>query len=105
MALSKSRRYALAILGMTAAFAVYGYGFYNSPVMNPDFRAQQDVLAHYAKSQGNQEAVRMLAEAYWQRNPDVAADSYFGRNGKMGTFGAREHYDRHGRKEGRRWGQ
>ncbi|MEX2616669.1 MAG: hypothetical protein WD767_11280 [Alphaproteobacteria bacterium] len=105
MTFSKSRRYALAILGLTVAFAVYGYGIYHSPVMNPDFRAQQDLLAHYATSQHSSEEIRMLAEAYWLRNPDVAADSYFGRNGKMGILGAREHYDRHGRKEGRRWGQ
>ena len=48
-------------------------------------------------------AERMLAEAYWSRYPDVAADAVFGRTGKMGIYGAREHYQRHGRHEGRIW--
>ncbi len=105
MTLSANHRYALAILCLAIAFAVYGYGFSRSPMMNPDLRAQQELLARYARNQGNFAEIRMLAEAYWERNPDVASDSYFGRDGKMGIYGAREHYDRHGRKEGRQWGQ
>lgn len=104
MSLTINRRYAGAALGLAIAYAVYGYGFSRSPGMNPDLRTQQELLARYAKSQGNPAEIRALAEAYWQRNPDVAADSYFGRDGEMGVFGAREHYDRHGRKEGRLWG-
>ncbi|WP_363797439.1 hypothetical protein ABU614_19785 [Lysobacter firmicutimachus] len=37
------------------------------------------------------------ASAYLQANPDVAADSYYGQN-------PLEHYQRHGRSEGRAWG-
>lgn len=45
-----------------------------------------------------------LAEAYWNRYPDVAANAIFGRNSRLGIGGAREHYNLHGRKEGRVWG-
>ena len=105
MSLSLKRRYILSFIGLAIAFAIYGYGFSRSPAMNPNYRTQQEMLASYAKGQGNAAEIRMLAEAYWQRNPDVAMDSYFGRDGKLGLFGAREHFDRHGRAEGRRWGQ
>jgi hypothetical protein len=97
-------RIALAAAAFIGAIAVYGYGIARSPLLNAETRAQQQVLARFALQQASPDEVRALAEAYWQRNPDVAQDSFFGRNGKMGIFGAREHYDRHGRKEGRRWG-
>lgn len=38
---------------------------------------------------------RMLAEIYWSKYPDVAADAYFGKNGRLGVYGPREHYRRH----------
>lgn len=44
-----------------------------------------------------------VAEAYWHCYPDVAQDSYFGQSGPLGILGAREHYERHGRREGRIW--
>ena len=46
-----------------------------------------------------------LADAYWRRYGDVAADSVVGRDGALGVFGAREHYNRHGRRENRIWGE
>jgi hypothetical protein len=49
-------------------------------------------------------AERRLAERYWQRYPDIAANGHFGRQGSFGIHGAREHYQRHGRHEGRLWG-
>lgn len=46
---------------------------------------------------------RRSAEAYWACYPDVARDGYFGEEGPLGILGAREHFDRHGFREGRIW--
>lgn len=42
------------------------------------------------------------AECYWNRYPDVASNSSFGRS--AGLAGARKHFDTFGQKEGRIWG-
>ena len=44
-----------------------------------------------------------LADSYWRRNADVESHPRFGRNGGMGVYGARAHFNWHGRKEGRLW--
>lgn len=49
-------------------------------------------------------AEEKLAHAYWLRYPDVAANPLYGEKGRLGVLGAREHYMRHGRREGRVWG-
>lgn len=46
---------------------------------------------------------RASAVAYWKCYPDVATDPYFGISGPLGMLGAREHFERHGRREGRVW--
>lgn len=46
---------------------------------------------------------KMLAEAYWRRYPDVAADPEFGMSGTLGYAGAFEHYRRYGQQEERVW--
>jgi hypothetical protein len=46
---------------------------------------------------------KRFAAAYWRENPDVGNSTYFGPKGPFGVFGAREHYTRHGKQEGRRW--
>jgi len=48
---------------------------------------------------------RKLAEAYWQRNPDVAKSPVWGRESPLGILGARDHYRFCGKREGRKWGE
>ena len=95
-----------AVAGLCAAcsLAIYGYGIADSPLANPEIHAQRELLIRHAALTADPAEARSVADAYWQRNPDVARDRYYGRNGKLGIFGAREHFDQHGRKEGRRWG-
>lgn len=50
-------------------------------------------------------ALQARARDYWQRNPDVAGDAYYGNDGPLGVLGARQHYEDHGRREGRQWVQ
>lgn len=87
------------------ALGAFVVGAVNSPAVD-GIRAQERVVLnkHARRAAVDIEYERAVAEAYWQRNPDVAADAFFGRDGALGLFGAREHYDRHGRAEGRRWG-
>lgn len=62
--------------------------------------------AHLMQGAGGGAAVsfdKESAEAYWACYPDVGRDSYFGASGPLGILGAREHYERHGRSEGRIW--
>lgn len=50
------------------------------------------------------EKEKELANAYWQRYPDIAGNEIWGRSGSMGLLGARDHYQYFGKKEGRIWG-
>ena len=94
----------------SAAFAVgvvvYGAAVVHSPVID-DVLAQERIVLnkHARRDRVNVEREQAFAEAYWRRNPDVAENTFFGENGALGLFGAREHFDRHGRSEGRRWGR
>lgn len=92
-------------LAFVFSLVVFAIGIVHSPVIDDVLAQERVVLNKHARSD-QVDLVREtgFAQAYWARNPDVAASSFFGVNGALGTFGAREHYDRHGRLEGRRWG-
>ncbi|MBI1209527.1 MAG: hypothetical protein GC191_19870 [Azospirillum sp.] len=96
---------ALLWLGVAAAFGLYAQGFVNSVAGDGAARDRQLYLRQVMALRSLDLAgERALAEAYWSRNPDVAADAVFGEHGRMGLFGARQHYQLHGHREGRRWG-
>jgi len=85
---------------------LFGAAIVRSPVLE-DSIAQERVVVnkHARRDKVNIERETAFAKAYWARNPDVAQSSYCGEGGALGVFGAREHYDRMGRAEGRAWGQ
>ncbi len=88
-----------------AGFALYFWGATNSPVLNSTLAAQKAFVAGVIRSNVTDPArEKALADAYLNRNPDVAQDAYFGRHGKLGLAGARAHYERYGKAEGRKWG-
>ena len=49
-------------------------------------------------------AETVLAEAYWDRYPDVAKTVIWGRTSSLGLMGPRDHYRYVGKYEGRVWG-
>lgn len=51
------------------------------------------------------EGEEALAAIYWQRYTDVAVNDYYGEKGRLGTIGARRHFQDFGRAEGRKWGR
>ena len=90
--------------GITLALMAYAIGAWDSPLLDRERRAQRDFVSRYALMVARDETVeRGLAERYWAQYADVAADASFGRNGSFGVWGAREHFNRHGRREGRHW--
>ncbi len=104
--MGQHRMYVAGAAIFAASLVVFGFGIAWSPIFD-DVLAQERVVInkHARRDRVNVERELSLAEAYWQRNPDVAASEFFGTKGALGVFGAREHYDRHGRAEGRRWGR
>jgi len=99
-------RTGIAATAMAIAIALYIYGFSNEPRLRNGDPQQRAYALQVLKSQSHDMAQETaLAEAYWRRYGDVAADPVVGRDGAMGVFGAREHYDRHGRRENRIWGE
>jgi hypothetical protein len=45
-----------------------------------------------------------LAEAYWQRYPDVEKSAIWGRYGTLGVLGPRDYYHYYGRHLSHKWG-
>lgn len=102
----KALRYAAASAAVAVAFGIYYLGAGHSPLIGGrDAASQSEFLRQMAaRSDIDLAEEERLARAYWARNPDVAADAYFGQHGRLGIFGARAHLERHGRREGRAWG-
>ncbi len=90
--------------GITLALIAFAIGAWESPLLDRERRAQRDLVSRYALMAARDETVeRGLAKGYWAQYADVAADASFGRNGSFGVWGAREHFNRYGRREGRHW--
>lgn len=99
-------RAAVAATACVGALALYAYGFLGEPRLRAGDTRQRTYAAHILQGDAlnlGKEAV--LAESYWRRYGDVAADPVFGRAGQLGVHGAREHFNRHGQRENRRWGE
>ena len=94
----------LVFAGIALALIAYAIGAWESPLLDRECRAQREFVSRYALMAARDEtAEQVLAERYWTQYADVAADAKFGRNGSLGIWGAREHFNRHGRREGRHW--
>jgi len=62
-----------------------------------------DTVARLKLSYPNATDERAFAEAYWSEHQDVMTSQQYGKAGRMGIYGARAHYLRYGRSEGRLW--
>lgn len=91
---------------MTTSCVLWIFGLFTSPLTSPSTKAERRYVETYIQSHSpDLDKVRVLAELYWKRYPDVGQDHHYGRNGIMGIYGARNHYDQHGKVEGREWGR
>jgi hypothetical protein len=90
----------VAVLGISCWLWILGLT--GSPVFTPALVEENRYVRQYIQEQApDYQEVNRLARAYWKRYPDVRNHKYFGKNGPMGIFGAREHFEQHGRREGR----
>ena len=69
------------------------------------YRSYKDtmVVSQLQASYPNVKSEMVLAEKYWSMYPDVGASSYFGRDGRLESYGARMHYLLVGKSEGKTW--
>ena len=94
----------IGVATMACALAVWAIGAAHSPFGSTSRAGNRRYLQTEAK-QVERDRVEegRLAAAYWKANPDVKADKHYGPNGPFGLLGAREHYQKFGRGEGRAW--
>lgn len=90
----------IAVVGISIFFWVRG--FMNSPLWIPELKTEKEYIEKYILTNSpNHKREKQLAEAYWLRYQDVREHTYWGKNGPLNIWGARDHYTIHGRKEGR----
>jgi hypothetical protein len=93
---------AITVSALVVSLYYYGCGLRHSPVFNPSAQAQKNYLQKFIENNDqNLKQEKLLAEGYWLRYKDVRKDRYWGENGPMGIWGPRDHYQLHGRREGR----
>lgn len=99
---SYSCNFWVTVTVLTISCVIWLIGFLQSPLFRPEIHQERLLAEKYSKQKGpDYQAEKILAEAYWQRYPDVINHSYYGKQGPMGIYGAREHYKQHGKPEGR----
>lgn len=92
-------------LTLCLSIVAWGYGMFQSQIWDPQVREEKRYLASFLRdSSADRSLEQQLAKAYWLRYEDIRSDSFFGENGPGGIYGAREHYQLHGRHEGRIFG-
>lgn len=92
----------VTITVLAASLVLWLHGLMTSPLVNPQMREEQRYIEHFLQeNRPDLEAERSLARAYWQRYADIKVDAFYGEQGPGGLFGARLHFEQHGRGEGR----
>lgn len=77
-------------------------GFIQSPLVEPHLRLEEQFIRDYVQANNpDLQQEKILAESYWLRYSDVRGNSYWGVNGPLGIWGARDHFMQHGKREGR----
>ncbi len=95
---------ALAWLAFAGSLALFALAAARSPAGNSALAERDRELRTLSAGVNiDMAGEEQLARAYWARYPDVAADKVYGAGGRLGIMGAREHYAKHGRREGRVW--
>jgi hypothetical protein len=90
-----------AITVLLFAAILSGGGIYLIRLAHPE--SVSATLTRLKNSYPDVTEERALAETYWSHHQDVKNNPYFGKNGELGIYGAREHYRNAGKGEGRTW--
>lgn len=87
---------------LATSLALWLHGLMSSPLIHPQMREERRYIQHFLQeNRPDLDVERALAQAYWQRYADIRSDEFYGEQGPNGLFGARLHYEQHGRVEGR----
>ena len=97
----KAFRIAITGIALTVATAFWVRGLLQSPLVQPDGRSRERSVGALSPHPREQRREAQLAQGYWQRYRDVREHDYWGEKGAMGIQGPRDHFRRHGRREGR----
>jgi hypothetical protein len=99
---AKRLRFWITLVVVSGSSVIWTLGFFHSPLMRPEMERERLFVKRYVEDNApDLLAEKVLAEAYWKRYQDVKMDAYYGPKGPMGIYGAGEHYQQHGRREGR----
>ncbi len=92
----------ITVASVSLSLVYYTNGLLHSPLCKPYLKIEQVMLQKYNTKKGvdNREE-KVLAEDYWLRYEDIKKDKHWGENGSMGIFGPRDHFQQHGKREGR----
>jgi hypothetical protein len=92
----------LSLAAVGVSLLLWFAGLLNSPVIHPELAGEEQFLKKFITANSpDLQAERALAHGYWRRYPDIRDHSHWGEKGPMGIWGARDHYQQHGRREGR----
>ena len=92
----------ITVAAVVVSSGLWLAGFLSSPLMHTGDKGSQKYSRNLpATDPLENQAEKKLAEAYWQRYPDVRQSAYWGPEGPLGIRGPRDHYDHYGRQEGR----
>ncbi len=87
---------------LSLSLVYYTNGLLHSPLCKPYLKIEQVMLQKYNTKKGvDKREEKVLAQDYWLRYEDIKKDNYWGENGPMGIFGPRDHFQQHGKREGR----
>ncbi len=101
----KPDRVRQVLLGLfLVSLGIYTYGAFTSSLFDQSLADKRAYLMTISQMpEEGAEEVQRRATLYWDTYPDVSRHEYFGRDGKLGIYGARTHYLKHGRYENRKW--
>ena len=95
-------RFLLTATAMSIAVLLWFQGFVASPLSSPQRVSEKRFLHDYLeRNKPDLQEERVLAESYWLRYKDIREDPFWGEQGRMGIWGARDHYKQFGKREGR----
>lgn len=92
----------LTVVSICTSLFFYFNGLSRTSIFNPQKRYEEKFVQKYIEENDpDYHEELILAQSYWLRYEDVNDNDYWGVNGPMGIWGARDHFLQHGKREGR----
>ncbi|KJS00939.1 MAG: hypothetical protein VR65_11135 [Desulfobulbaceae bacterium BRH_c16a] len=100
--MTKNLPVAITCIALIAAAALWMRGFLQSPMVHPERKVEGKFIAGSRQADApNPQREKILAASYWQRYRDIRENGHWGEKGSMGIWGPRDHFRKHGKREGR----